>query len=399
MMLISCVNNHSPNQSDKEKPYPHFINMTEGFQNQTKLNLNDIADSIKYIVLSKDKEVIIGSFRRVQMTNDDIYINADGLVMRFDLRGKFLNTIGQNGRGPEEYLKGSPYSTTPENDAIIVAKGIDPEYLIFNPAGEYVGKKDFPSSSRNLFDFAFISDSTTLNTYYFAGSFMSQEYLDEMSCTFGLFKLNGLPKRIIQNPLINTKVSKEDLKRIVISNPTYTFFNNRAVLTQYGDTIYEISGNSVFPGFIIQWDQIQHKKSVEELYFRQSEPQSNGASYSTFLETTQKAFFPTSNNGIIYMFEYDKISGTTRSMELDKNNIGFINDLDGGSNFFPYWTNRTGDIWITYEDAITFKDKQSEDFLSKSAAFKPELKEKLRDFTRNLKPDDNPVLKILYLKK
>jgi hypothetical protein len=398
MMLISCTNNQSP-QNGYVKPYPHVINLSEGFRNQADLKLSDIADSIKYVVLSKNKEVIIGNFRRVQMTDSDIYINADGLVLRFDLEGKFLNTIGQNGRGPEEYMKGSPYSTTPKNDAIFVSKGIDPEYLIFNPDGVCLGKKKFPSSSKNLFDFVFISDSTLLNTYWFIGSFMAQDYLNEMSCTFGLFESNGHSIKTKQNPLRNTKISKDELKKVVIQNPTFTFFNNRAVLTQLGDTIFEISENSVVPGFIIQWDKLQHKKTVNDLYFRQSGTQSSEALYSTFMETTQKAFFPASNNGIDYMFEYDKISGISRSMELNRKNIGFINDIDGGSNFYPYWTNRAGDIWITDEDAITFKQKHSDDLISKSTAINPAYKEKLREFTKSLNADDNPVLKILYLKK
>lgn len=333
------------------------------------------------------------------MTDKDIFINADGLIMRFDLNGKFLNSIGQNGRGPNEYLKGSPYSTTPKNDMIIISKGLDPEYLRFKTDGEYIDKKKYPSSSRSLFDFVFLSDSAVLNTYSFIGSYMSPGYLNEMSSIFGLFRTNGHPIKVKTNPLINAQLSKSDIKKVVIQNPIFTFFENRVVLTHYDDTVYKITAESVVPGFIIQWDQLQHRKDVNDLYFRKSETQNIGASYHTFFESYQKAYFPASNNGIRYMFEYDKITGATRSMELDLKNFGFINDIDGGSNFYPYWTNRDGDIWITDEDAITFKGKHSEDFLAKSTAIKPEYKERLRDFTKNLNSDDNPVLKILYLKK
>jgi hypothetical protein len=85
-------------------------------------------------------------------------------------------------------------------------------------------------------------------------------------------------------------------------------------------------------------------------------------------------------------------------MAIDRDK-GFINDLDGGDSFYSYYTNRTGDIWIIEEDAFSFKEKNSPEFLDKSEAVYPEMKEKLKTFTDNLKQDDNPVLKIVYLKK
>ena len=86
-------------------------------------------------------------------------------------------------------------------------------------------------------------------------------------------------------------------------------------------------------------------------------------------------------------------------MEVGENNFGLINDLDGGADYFPYWTNRAGNIWIVNEDAYNFKEKQSDEYLSKSVAINPANKEKLRNFLTDLKIDDNPVLKIVYLKK
>ncbi len=34
---------------------------------------------------------------------------------------------------------------------------------------------------------------------------------------------------------------------------------------------------------------------------------------------------------------------------------GFINDLDGGPGFIPFWTNIKGDIWIDFIEAIDLK--------------------------------------------
>ena len=87
LSLISCTNHQNEITGDSEsvKPYPHIINMTEGFQNKTQIKLSDIADSIRYIVLSKKKEILIGDVQNVQMSDSNIYIKSDNQVLRFEL--------------------------------------------------------------------------------------------------------------------------------------------------------------------------------------------------------------------------------------------------------------------------------------------------------------------------
>lgn len=398
--LFSCTNHRKKSTSDTDsvKPYPHVINIEEGLKTTSQIKLSDIADSIKYIVLSKDKKVLIGSFRRLQMADSDIYINSNNLVMRFDLSGNYLNSFGSIGRGPEEYLRGSVYSTTPANDKILILRSMMQDYLLYKPDGTYIGKKDI-SYSRNLFDFANISDSVVLFTFWFHGAFMKADILSETTCTAGLFDLDGKPVKVIEHPLWNKKVPKEELTRILSQPPLFTFFDNRIVLAPVGDTIYEIDQKKIIPGFIINWGTLPHKQSLEDLYYKQTESSDKVTTYSTVFETSTKAYFRVSRMNDSFIFEYDKITGLSRSMVVDSDNYGFINDLDGGANYFPYWTNREGDIWITDDDANKFKEKQSEEFLSKSVAINPAMKEKLRNFLTNLKIDDNPVLKIVYLKK
>jgi hypothetical protein len=228
---------------------------------------------------------------------------------------------------------------------------------------------------------------------------MKQDVLSETTCIAGLFDLEGEPIKVIEHPLRNKKVPKEELTRILSQPPLFTFFDNRIVLAPVGDTIYEIDQKTIIPGFIINWGTLPHKQSLEDLYFRQTELSNKVSNHNQVFETSTKAYFRVSKMNDSYIFQYDKITGLSRSMAVDEVNYGLINDLDGSANYFPYWTNREGDIWITSEDANKFKEKQSEEFLSKSVAINPVNKEKLRNFLTNLKIDDNPVLKIVYLKK
>jgi len=402
ILLSASCNNKKPAQGTDETavlPYPHVIDMNEGFSNPSEIKLSEIADSIRYVVLSKDKQELIGDISKIQISDDYIYLksSSDGLVKRFNMNGKFLNSFGNSGRGPKEYLPGSVFTTTVNDDKIIIFRSAMDSYLVFEPNGNYVETVDFPVS-RTMFDFRSLSDSAFLCTFFYIGSIMKDNISNPFNCSAGIFDYYGNPVKMIEHPLKNADISKSDARNMVSMAPSITFFDNRIVLMPDGDTIYENDSKSIFPGYVINWGNLAHNQSNEDFFFIQSGPSDKASVWSLILETRDRTFFRVTRGTKYYIFEYNKISGSTRSMAIDRDK-GFINDLDGGDSFFPYYTNRTGNIWIIEEDAFSFKDKNSPESLHKSEAAYPEMKEKLITFEENLKQDDNPVLKIVYLKK
>jgi hypothetical protein len=400
LVLTGCGNKESGKSTTgvMVKPYPHTVNMSKGFQNSTQIKLGDIADSIRYIVLSKNKQHLLGRIRNIQMTDSNIYLLSDYLLMRFDLNGKFHNSYGSLGRGPQEYLPGSIFTTTPDDDKIIIFRSAMDSYLTFNPDGNYIKTSDF-RVPRTMYDFKSLSDSVFLCTFYYLGTVMKDYIVNSINWIAGIFDQDGNPIKVIEHPLKNADISETETRNIISMAPSVTFFDNRAVIMPEGDTVYEINTNSIFKGYIIDWGNIPHKQSNEELYFRNTESSNKVSVRSPILETCNKTYFRVFRGNDNYIFEYDKVTGSTKSMMEDPDNPGFINDLDGGVNIYPYYNNREGNIWISIEDAYSFKEKHSPEFMDKSVALYPEMKEKLKTFTNNLKQDDNPVLKIVYLRK
>ena len=401
MPALRCTNKKTAWNTDMDavKPYPHVIDMNEGFNNPAEIKLSEIADSIKYVVLSKDKQEVIGDIGKIQMADGHIYLrrSSDGLIMRFDMTGKFLNAFGNIGRGPMEYLPGSVFTTTPDDDRIIVFRGAMDSYLVFESDGNYLKTIDFPVS-RALFDFRSLPDSVFLCTFYYIGSFMKDYFTDFINSSAGLFDLKGNPIRLIDHPLKNSDISEADAGNVVSMAPSFTFFDNRIVLMPPGDTIYEIDSQSIFKGYIINWGSMPHKQSIEDYFFRQSGASNKASIWGLILETYDRTFLRVARGTENYIFEYNKISGSTRSMAVDADK-GFINDLDGGDGYFPYYSNRSGDIWLIDEDAFSFKEKNSKESSDKAEAKYPEMKERLKTFVDDLNQDDNPVLRIVYLKK
>ena len=166
------------------------------------------------------------------------------------------------------------------------------------------------------------------------------------------------------------------------------------------DTVYKINNDSIYPAFIFNWGQLPRSKTFEEKYYIGGSPKNSIANPRKIFETYLKTIFVLSDKIDYYLIEYDKITGLTRSMVFPtKNDVGFKNDLDGGMPFLPEWTNRNGNTWIQLVDVIDFINGHSEDSLSSSKTFQLPMRASLKTFINDLKIDDNPVLKIVYLKK
>jgi hypothetical protein len=394
--LISCLNQRPDKKAEINdvKPYPYIIDISEGFKNSSKIRLSDIADSIKYIVLSKEREVIIGSFPFMQMTESDYYLQFRGLIYRFDLSGKFLNTIGKIGRGPEEYLSGSLFTINPSSEIIYVKRNYMHDYISYNSSGAFIGNVSLKKSD-NIWEFNCLSDSVFMYTFQY--SFMKDKSLEDVILC-GLFNKNGTRIQVIEHPAKNAP-SDVNMSRFATPLPFFTFYNYDVVLN-YVDTIYKITKDSIFPGFILNWGTIPHRQTFGELYYIQTEPLNKVESTGHFFEISDKAYFGLKDMDKYFLFEYDKNTSNTRSMlAKGKEDYGFINDIDGGVSFYPKWTNKAGNVWIDYDDAFNFKKVHNDDFLSSSISISPERKENLKRFLNNLQIDDNPVLKIVYLKK
>jgi hypothetical protein len=238
-----------------------------------------------------------------------------------------------------------------------------------------------------------MNDSSFLYTFYYLGG----KNVEEMTLC-ALYDSKGNRIKAIRHPA-NQIPAGTNLTRLGISPPGMTFYDNTVVL-HYFDTIYKITNNSITSGFILEWDNIPHRQTFEEKFLIQSTSTNKVDQYGKFYETANTAYFGLDDMKKYYLFEYDKITGVTSGMLTGEDDAyGFINDIDGGINFYPKWTNREGDIWIDYLDAFSFKKYHNDELLSKSESVDPDKKEELKKFLKTLEITDNPVLKVVYLKK
>lgn len=404
LTVFSCNDKKtvSGNKTDTISSYPYTINVSEGLKNQTIIKLSDVADSIRYVILSKDKTVAVNFVFEVALTDSNIITSVSQCpFLIFDLSGKFLDTIGRFGRGPEEYMQGSKFSVDPASGDIIVYRNFLHEYIFFDPDGRFKGKHS-RISANSIESFESLGGSKFAIFPIYDGREVAEDNIRKNMILLGLFDRNGNKLSGISHPARNIPEDFIPL-RFITGTPTSrnTYFNNEVVTQCYENTVYKINPDSIYTGFIINWDRLPVPETFEEkYYFRSSAKNSFAEIRGKFFETGTYAYFLLDYEKKRALMAFEKLTGRTNSMALPgQNKAGFINDLDGGQQFFPIWTNREGDIWIDFVEAIDMKSRPAVDFSGVNATIDPIKKQKLLNFVGGLQPDDNPVLRIVYLKQ
>ena len=106
-----------------------------------------IVEDIRWIFLETRDDVLIGESPGLRITDENIYaidVNGSGKIFRFDHSGRFINTIGTIGRGPNEYS--SIYDVViPENGTVEIFSRPSNAIIryLFSEDGLFLGRKEY----------------------------------------------------------------------------------------------------------------------------------------------------------------------------------------------------------------------------------------------------------------
>lgn len=386
--VISC--------SKVEHSKVEHINLSKIFKLNSKVNLSEIAKEIEYIQLETDSLSLISVLdqpdRQIKFYNNNFFINA-GEILRFSHTGKFLNRIGQNGKGPHEYINADGFTTiTKKKDSLIVVfSAAQQKSILYDIEGKY--KNDFPISfwptdltsiDKNLLFINSIGRRKESNNY--ALSIMSKDY-------------KSIKKRLLY------KVAEKN-KNLVLSafNTSYFYKDTLSYWESNYDTIWRITKDfKKVPKYTI--DNGGNKMSVENF------TKENVFNFDVFskydmiekiFESSKFIFFKTSNNKRLYHVYYNKETKKSSTVEF-KNpfnkgiNFSFYNDIDGGVPFWPMGKVSDDKMLMVvygYEMRSYIKKKKNKD-----KVFSELGRRNLINLINKSKISDNPILMIVTLKK
>lgn len=200
-----------------------------------EISTNDLIDKFELIPLSTPNGLMVGSIDDLIVTKDRIIISdvrVEDYAMLFDRSGKYISTLGRQGRAPNEYIDLSHVALMPDNETIALYDNYGSKILFFDHDGHFIESKLMKFRFNSM---EFISDTEVVCAMYGLGEEDpglkdSQFANDLILFTDGDFQIEGgfMPNRFQSNYTWITPYLKKIKDIVYISRP-------------YCDTIYTVS--------------------------------------------------------------------------------------------------------------------------------------------------------------
>jgi len=402
MIMFSCNEQETAISGSTEPGYPYTINFEKGLDNKLEITLSSIADSITYIRLDREMKVPLGRCFVLYVADDEVFVYAPGeesFLYRYNLKGELLNPIGKVGRGPGEYLTGT-FSINEESQTIVAFCILTGHYLIYKYDGTYVGK--LPVDTENgegVYETHYLSDSTFLNIFSYAG------YKSSLPEKFPLFRVFDNKDRThftYPHP-VNREIDNinDDFMMFVTSSYCIRNGNSYNLFLSNSDSVFTVCGDTAFLSYLFDKGKYTPSEEYKYNYLISGRVEGDYPEYlleaSSLMERGNEVYIAQTLGTEKYIFEYNKETNVTRSMKLPDDEYEFVNDINGGRDFNigGYNNNTMADIihsfeFMQYIKSSEFKSKAYNDSISH---------EKLIGLSKEIKPDDNPILRIVHLKQ
>ncbi|MGL5682815.1 MAG: 6-bladed beta-propeller [Marinifilaceae bacterium] len=238
-VLMSC----SDRISNKENV--EIIDLTNQIHSET-LHMSDMVEEIRYIQLETNEECLVGKISDVKIFDNRILIvDMDHDVFLFDTSGMFVNKIGQQGRGPEEFF--AVFGSFIDNDNKRIGIVDHEKILFFNYNGEFLNSQSLrhrdEGRKSGLFEYPG-------NLVYHDGKLIAANNLSDRFSHY--ITVCDIKRNMAVEHLHPVSNNRFFFSMSIISRGIYEFNNNLRVTHPLNDTIYNFSDGALMPRYIVK---------------------------------------------------------------------------------------------------------------------------------------------------
>jgi len=302
IFLISCINKKDKEIDESKNSVKEII--IEPNYDQ-KLPYDSLIKSVKLIPLETTNNCLIQNPFKVVIKNDVIFVqNFLDNLLEFDINGKFIKKIGNQGKGPYEYT--SVYDFDIDNDMnIYICDGM--QILIFNNSGDPIKniKLDVKKDGIKIYPQQFaVAQSGGYYLWAMSGPGQSEKKV----CFF-----NHIDKdQKIVNELF-------PIKKVESSNPYrfQRFGDHTNIVPHFGIyTIYAVSENGITANYHLNFGERTLKDQIPEWEdFKKFRQEVSRKKYVTrinsFIESDSWVYFQFIYLNYCYNAFYSKILNRT----------------------------------------------------------------------------------------
>jgi len=376
IFLVSCNNS-------KKELYKFDPNILD----EREINLSDIADNILYIPL--DNSILMSGVNinyNPVFANNRIYLcDQNQGILVFSRSGKFLRKIGKKGRGPGEYVYGSPFTVDPESGTVYLDDS-NSKIKVYSRSGNFLRSFDLSEyqGSIDVIDFFRNKIFVSFNLQFGDNFKFEWVFLDTLG--------NIINKKDRSIPIFKSNY--------LVGGGTFIHDGKLNFWNNFTDTVITFSTDfTIKPNFLMsQGDFRLPKQYVDDPIKRLPEY----ISFEQILET---------NRFLIIRYNFYKGKNSLVLIDKEKNKSflsywsfddyrGLTNDLDGGTRFQPrgYLFENGKEYLVEIKDAIKIKTYVNSDEFKNAKSINPEKKKTFKEIADNLKEIDNPVIIMVRLK-
>ncbi|MDR2232086.1 MAG: 6-bladed beta-propeller [Tannerella sp.] len=403
------------------------IDVVNSIGNYQKVYCSDLFSSMELIPLETREDCLIGMYGTIKYHDGLFFVRnpaGGGIVsgvlgggisnlMVFDRSGKFLNSIGRKGQGPEEYIAiGDPFFNPDQSTLFVddIRKVIEYDY-----EGNFIrsfGKLRVDSFP--LQDYECVKNGVFIASTYYNG---------QNAFKYCLLDSNGIIIKTFPNYFFYNK--ENDYRSAMKHALAPIHVDNHLFLKDFiNDTIYSISNLDFKPAFVFGFGQYTYPKDHT---FNYSNPTLPGNAFfftqrfgdlvgapnyffyriripNNFSGPKSKPVYNSilgadaaddgSVHGVYDIAQHINILLDTEPFHFQK---GFINDLNGGLSFIPKYYAGNGvvlDIW----NVADMKEMLTEEYFASLKIKDPQAHQQLKELLKTLRDDDNPVVVVAKLK-
>jgi hypothetical protein len=347
------------------------------------INLSDYIEKIEYLQLDSHVDFLIDAQPEFTVKNKEIVVRTISNCFVFDRgSGKFLQKVGNKGRGPAEY-RSTGGLINPKNHSIYFV-GQGAKLLKFNFDGTFNKSIVIPE-----YNDGFVAPSLPINYTWLKNDIVF--YFADMIGTERkrLMIINEEGEKLVVHPKYKYFTEKKGMAISLYDSQFYHFKNDLYFKEDYSDTVFKVSEKELIPSLILYLGKYQ--PSIESKWMTAKEKQNQKHEFIGLRKLIESESF--------FLFEFYSqkkhfqgvFNKNTDILKIVEMSSGINNDIDRFIPFSPVSISTDGYL-IGYVEAYVLLAWFMQN--PEKAAKLPLHLQKLK----NINESDNPVVMIAKLK-